>query len=198
MSPLIELIGGAKSYGWGNLAVSSSFESIASVTATSGQTTISFTSIPQTYKALQIRGMVRSTGDSIGNFATFITPNPGSGTENTFHSLRGNGSTATRVGYATGTYSNIPIDGNPGNQATSNLFGTFIVDVIDYADVSKNKVFKIETGLERPDLTAGSQIINLSSSLWLSTNAITSINLFDSGPGFVAGSTFSLYGIKGA
>ena len=174
----------------------SSFESIATVTATSGQSTISFTSIPQTYKSLQIRAIVRSAGDSIGNFSTFLNPNPGSGIGNTFHSLRGNGSTATAVGYATGTYTSVLITGNPGNQATANLFGGFIVDLIDYASTSKNKTFRIFTGLERPDLAAGSSVLALSSSLWVSTDAITSIDLVDSGGGYATGTTFALYGIK--
>ena len=67
MSPILGARGGlsASAYGLFSLQSTNSYESIQTVTVGSGgQSTISFTSIPSTYKHLQIRMLARATGAS--------------------------------------------------------------------------------------------------------------------------------------
>ena len=60
MSPITELIGGAKAYGWGSFAAVGDFESIATVTVNgTSQNSITFSSIPATYTHLQIRTIAK-------------------------------------------------------------------------------------------------------------------------------------------
>jgi hypothetical protein len=174
-------------YGVGTPVSTNSYESISTVLVGSGgQSTISFTSIPSTYKHLQIRGFaspttadvfMRFNGDANGN------------SNYARHFLYGDGATAA-AGAATssesmsfGFYS-----------TTSGIFGTGVADILDYASTSKNKVARILSGSD----ANGSGLIVLYSGLRNSTAAITSIELFPTGGGsFRQYSSFALYGIKG-
>jgi hypothetical protein len=69
-----------------------------------------------------------------------------------------------------------------------------LVDVIDYADTTKNKTIRAMYGL---DVNGGASEIDLNSVLWMSTTAINRIDIF-AGTNFTSGSSFALYGIKGA
>jgi hypothetical protein len=65
VSPILESIGSVKGFGWGAFAETSAFNSIASTLG--GNSSITFSSIPQTYKHLQLRmtlGVTGSTGQS--------------------------------------------------------------------------------------------------------------------------------------
>ncbi len=172
--------------------VTSSFESIASQTLSSSTSTISFTSIPSTYKTLQLRVLGRTDRGSNDDFVN-IRFNSDSGSNYTYHIMRGDGSS---VLVAPGT-SQASIDAPwiAASSASANIFGTFITDIHDYASTSKNKTTRTISGY---DLN-GSGSLRFSSGLWLNTAAITSITLIPGiGTNFVSGSVFSLYGIKGA
>ena len=69
MSPILSARGGmsAGAYGWGAASgAGTSFESIATATGTGSSGTITFSSIPSTFKHLQIRGISRNSANSIG------------------------------------------------------------------------------------------------------------------------------------
>jgi hypothetical protein len=73
------------------------------------------------------------------------------------------------------------------------VFGSGIVDVLDYANTSKYKTAKALGGF-----TEIGKKIGLRSGSWRSLNAIDTINLLPyAGTLFAVGSRFSLYGIKG-
>ena len=169
----------------------SSYESIASVVTTAGQTSISFTSIPGTYKHLQIRGIARNTIAGTTADTEYLRFNSDSGPNYAYHQLYGNGSTVTANNST--TTSLIPYSEIPRNGTTASVFGSFIVDILDYASTTKNKTVRSFYGY---DLN-GSGIITLASGLWMSTAAITSINVNAAADTMAAGATFSLYGIKG-
>jgi hypothetical protein len=106
--------------------------------------------------------------------------------------LQGSGSTAS----ATGDFSQG--SGFTGYIATdnysSNIMGTSIIDVHDYASTTKNKTVRTMTGFD----SNGAGQITLVSSLWMSTAAITSMSIVSSvGSNFTTNSTFALYGIRG-
>lgn len=163
--------------------VPTAYVSIASFTPTSGNS-VTFSSIPQTYKSLQIRANFLSTGNQANMQVNGVT----SGYRN--HWIGGNG---------TGTYVNndqggaMRISGND-SQPTSTFASVAIVDIIDYASTTKSKTIRTITGCDANGGSSGSDI-SLRSGLYVSTTAITSIVI--NCTGMVAGTTISLYGIQG-
>ena len=170
----------------GVAASTSSFESIATATLAVDSTSIQFTSIPQTYSSLQIRGIGRS-GTSANGPSLYFNNVP-SGTSYAYHNLYGDGTSVLAQGYASQAY-----DSSMGIlSATANIFNGFIIDIHDYASTTRNKTTRALTGV---DLN-GSGSIWLHSSVFTNTSAITQIDLYN-GYTWKAGTTFALYGIKG-
>lgn len=162
--------------------VTNSWESIESFTVGSGGTSsITFGSggtIPQTYKHLQIRAIWKGSS----GIEPTIAYNSDTTLANYYrHYLQGDGSSASAGGA-----SNRAIFGyNTGTNFTGN-----VMDILDYANVNKNKVSRTVWGND----TNGGGYIGLTSGLWLNTAAITSITIAAS---FSEYSSFALYGIKG-
>ncbi len=87
----------------GAAASTSSYESIASATGTGSSGVITFSSIPATYKHLQIRGIAKDTYAGTFELPTRVRFNSDTGNNYTQHNLQGNGASATAQGEATGT-----------------------------------------------------------------------------------------------
>jgi hypothetical protein len=174
----------------GHLTPPSSFESIATYTASGGETSFTFSSIPQTYSSLQVRCMLRRNTTGVANMG--FRPNNDTSTNYTRHTLGGTGAIAFAAGSASGTYSYTQnLVTVPGT--TSGAYNAQIWDIIDYASTTKYKTFKVFSGYDEN----GSGEIGLNSNVWLSTSAITSLVVYFAGDGVDANSTFALYGIKG-
>jgi hypothetical protein len=173
----------------GNTAyVPPSFESIATATP-SAQSSITFSSIPSTYKHLQIRFALIASA-AYQSYRIQLNGDTGD-TNYVSHGLRGNGTNVNAVGYATGAgYSSIVILERNGTVATSPNVG--IIDIQDYASTTKNKTLRTFVGADNNN-TDGS--IELDSGLFISLSAITSFNLRQSTGTFTG--VVSLYGIKG-
>jgi hypothetical protein len=157
-----------------------------------GAANISFTSIPSTYKHLQIRAIAR-TDYTGGNFdALKINFNSDTGNNYAWHQLGGNGSTAfAQAGSTTNTIYAAYIS---SNTAGSNIFGASVIDVLDYGSTSKYKTLRNLTGIDNN----GNGNLTFGSGLWQSTSAITSITIDQwDGSNFNQYSQFALYGIKG-
>jgi hypothetical protein len=166
--------------------ITNSYESIATVTVgAGGQSSISFSSIPSTYKHLQFR--ISSKAANNGN--TFFRFNGDSSTSYSWHSLYGSGSSAAGYG---GSTTNQAYTGEVYTNA--NIFTGEIVDILDYANTFKYKTMRTLTGV---DLN-GSGSIQLDSGLWQSTAAISSVVIYPPSSGsFTQYSSFALYGIRG-
>jgi hypothetical protein len=162
------------------------FESIATVTANGSSSALTFTSIPSTYKHLQIRGIANDAFRS--NLR--MTFNSDTGANYSFHMLYGNGSAATVAAGSSANY----IDYVGKAESTTSVYGASIIDIHDYASTTKNKTSRTFFGY---DFNGGGWSA-LSSGLWMSTSAITSITITDPNGNYTSGSVFSLYGIKGA
>lgn len=176
------------------LAAANSYESIATANGTGSSNTISFTSIPSTYKHLQVRILARNTV-SAGTGMTSIRVNPNSdvtATNYAMHDLSGDGTTAAASGAANTFYS---FRAAYLNGAAANLYGVAILDIMDYASTSKYKTMRTISGGN--DNGVSESVIILSSGLWMSTSAITSLDLRIAANSFTTGSTIALYGIKG-
>lgn len=179
--------------------VQGNFESIATVTVGSGgQSSITFNSIPSTYKHLQIRGIARDNRASTWIDTLFIQCNSDTTAGNYYsHYLAGNGSSASS-GAITGSGSPNAIGfgiGLTGAANVSTSFAPIIIDILDYSNTNKYKTFKTITGVE--DNTNGS--IRIYSGLWMSASALDSLTLQggNAGISFQQYSHFALYGIKG-
>lgn len=170
----------------------SSYESIATTTVGSGGTaTVSFTSIPSTYKHLEIRYIVRA---DVADFdsALLMRFNSDTSSNYSWHILRGSGSSIYVDGAANN--SNPLVGSQVGNSSTASVFGAGTISVLDYADTNKYKTSRALGGFD----ANGSGYIQLSSQGWRSTSAVSSIQLtFSTGSGFLQYSQFALYGIKG-
>ena len=174
-------------------SLATSFESIATLSGTGSSGTISFTSIPSTYKHLQIRAIARE--------------NSGAGPNDTFLGLSFNGdytsNYATRYLNGDGTSTSASGSGSyprifPGiaaqNNAPANVMGVFVLDLLDYASTNKYKTTRSLMGFDKN--TGGS--ITMTSGLWLSTSAINQIDIYSKdGQSFTTSTTIALYGIKG-
>jgi len=171
------------------------FESIATATGTGSSGEITFSSIPSTYKHLQIRGIARSSQASHITLMR-MRLNGDTGANYAQHTLYGDGSVA---GVDTNTSDTeiqwvAPI---PGTSATSNIVGAFIIDLHDYASTTKNKTVRAFSG-DDGNLANTDYRVFLKSGLWMSTSAINSVTLRLSGVNFTTQTSISLYGIKGA
>jgi len=180
----------------GVVAATSSYESIASFTATGGETTFNFTSIPGTYSHLQIRWIAKDTGTTAADDGIQFQLNGLAGTNYAYHRIRGNGSAATAAGLASQAFFQTPQGEPASSTGTTSMFGAGIFDLIDYASTTKNKTVRVFSG-SNVNNTSNLYGVSLTSALITTTNAITSILIYASGSGFVANSTFALYGIKG-
>ena len=168
-----------------------SYESIATVTVGSGgSSSISFTSIPGTFSHLQIRATARSTYNGTGDGYKILFNDIG-GTSYAYHILIGNGSTAST---ANNTSASFFLGGDlPAATETSGIFGSTVIDILDYANTNKYKTTRALSGDDRN----GSGSVRFISSLFMSTNAITRIDIssFNNG-NFAQYSSFALYGVN--
>jgi hypothetical protein len=168
-----------------------SYESISTVTVGGGGAAdVQFTSIPSTYKHLQVRGISRST-DSANFTQTKLTIN-GVTTNYTLHQLFGDGASATAFA-ATGQASTL-YESMTADTATASIYGVTILDILDYTSTNKHKTFRIMAGYD----ANGSGRLALSSGMTTTnTNAVTSVTLTPRFGNFKQYTQFALYGIKG-
>lgn len=174
-------------------AVTADYNLISTQVLTSSVASVTFSSLNSAaaaYKHLQIRWTARSTNASLTDDGNFRI-NGDSGSNYAIHSLYGNGVSAASVNLTSQTQGAI-YDLAAGNNASANIFGSGVLDLLDFQSTSKNKTLRILNGAK----TQSNQYIHLSSGLWMSTAAVTSITLAATG-NLVAGSRFSIYGLKG-
>jgi hypothetical protein len=186
-------------HGTGVAASTTSYESIATVSLGSTQSTISFTSIPSTYKHLQIRGIARTN-----RAVTFFTPmviqfNADTTAGNYYfqHILVGDTSAAAAYATASSTTAGGMAGDVSGGSGVADTFAANVIDILDYQNTNKFKTLRSLSGSEGQTSNLDNEI-KFGSSLWKSTSAITQIDLkVNSGDSFVQYSQFALYGIKG-
>lgn len=159
-----------------------------------GQTTITFSSIPQTYTHLQLRMLARCTQQTSGNATNmYMNFNSDSGTNYTYHNLWTNGGGSASAGGNTARTAAIHTFPTKSGE-TAGLFGVSVCDILDYTDTTKYKNVRHLDGYD----ANGSGEIWYYSNLWVNTAAITTITLTEDLGDFAQYSTFALYGIRGA
>lgn len=160
------------------------FDSLATVSVGSGgAASINFSSIPQTYTHLQLRGLFRASATNAG------TPR-----------LSLNGSTNIQYqhmaadGTNTGQTITTAADGNwfaLGGQRTAQ-FSAFVCDIFDYRNTSKTKTLRTVLGVEEN----GAGAIYYFANIWAFTNSINQITFTLQGANFTQHSTMALYGVS--
>jgi hypothetical protein len=170
------------------------FELIASTILASNEPSITFSNLgnySSTYKHLQIRftGRVDLAG-STSNVLT-IRANGISTTSYSHHQLQGTGS-VVEVGSGT-TVSSMRLGRITAANGTTSSFGAGVIDILDPYSALKNTTFRSLTG----HLVAGDNVITLFSGLFNNTASITQLDLLPvTSSNFIAGSRFSIYGVK--
>ena len=166
-----------------------------------GASSITFSSIPQTFTHLQIRGVHRSDYNS-ANYGTvdlyMNDTTAGSTIVNLYtHHLRGDGSAVSTYAYGASTKNTIARSTTPAAISTSGIFGAIIVDILDYTNTNKNLVCRSIGGADL-NATPGSSWNNgvgINSTLSSRTLGTSSLTFYTDG-NFVQYSRFDLYGIS--
>jgi hypothetical protein len=175
--------------GAGGGAAAGAYEQIETQILTGTTTSITFSSIPSTYKHLQIRAVVRG-GTAATNDRPILRLNGVTTSSYAEHRLVGAGSGVNSTGAA--SQDKIQHGLIPGNSGTTNSYAAMIIDILDSSVTTKNKTIRTLMGGHWNSFE-----IALVSGALFSTNAITSATLGTNNGSFATGSRFSLYGIKG-
>ena len=178
---------------------SPSFESIASANGTGASNTITFSSIPSTYKSLQIRIFGKDASTSAQVPATAAITFNGAGATYSVHYMYG-ASTGGLIANGTGNFAEMQIPyAFPTSRTIApsqvNIYGALIVDIIDYASTSKNKTIRTISGVDGNQAYLG-YVAQISSGAWYDTAAVSSISIKTNISVFTTGTTMALYGVK--
>lgn len=167
-----------------------SYESIVS-SSPAGSTNITFSSIPQTYKHLQIRFYMPDCSTAPGNI--WFYPNGDSTGNKTLHEMNGTGF-ATAAGFANG----LPWNRIGYQGATHSYPLVSICDLLDYTDTNKYKTSRVLWAANRNNGGAPYDTYIAETSGYIPiTNAFTSLTIGRDSGNFPTGTHIGLYGIKG-
>jgi hypothetical protein len=165
------------------------YDSIATTTLATSTASITFSSIPQTYRHLQIRGIMR-TDRALVRDQLRMQLNSDTGSNYVAHYLAGDGASVVAA-----ANTGLPFMNNnsvPGATATASTFGAVVIDILDYTSTNKNTTVRLFNGV---DMNNSNGYIELDSGLWLNTAAITSINIAAIA-NLVQYTQLALYGVK--
>jgi hypothetical protein len=182
----------ARAYGLGaGVALPGDFESIQTLTATGGvAASFDFTSIPQTYSHLQLRGIARDNTAGTTFDDIKITFNNDTGSNYRFKEMYGVGAGSPSF------YNSAAITYIAGylikGANTANVFAANIIDILDYTNTNKNKTLRRINVVD----VNGSGESKFGTGLWMNTSAISRITLTPNAGSFAQYSSFALYGVK--
>lgn len=179
--------------------LTSSYESIATVTLGSNSGSIILSSIPQTYKHLQVRLHNKFSYTTNGDFSNLVLrANYAEGGTQAYsrHVLMGTGATVASGGGASENPMYVQTFVPSSHSSYANIWGATILDILDYTNTNKYKTVRALGGYDTNN-QAGYGRICLASGLWQSTAALVSLQFNLDSDQFVAGTRISLYGIKG-
>ena len=161
--------------------MASTYEPIATTTLVSNASDITFSTIPSTYTDLVLVVNGHLTVDD----NVFLQFNGDTGSNYSFTILRGDGSSATST-----RSSNVAQMYLGGILTTAT--GNTISSIQNYSNSTTYKTVLTRTN----GVTSGATQARVG--LWRSTSAITSVKVGALSGNFVAGATFTIYGIKSA
>ena len=170
--------------------MASTYTLISSQVLGSAAASVTFSSIPQTYKDLVIRASLRTDRTAATVDAILITLNSDTGTNYSYTSIYGSGSAAGSGSSSVANNAYNPY--TDSNTATANTYGSHEFYIPNYAG-NKNKPFSSFNAMET---NATAAFIFGIANLYSSTSAISSISFApNGGTNFLSTSSFYLYGI---
>jgi hypothetical protein len=169
------------------------YDLLETTTLSSSASSVTFSGLGSysDYAHLQIRYIVRT--DRTNN-VDGVTLKINGDTANNYshHRLLGYGSVGS---FAAANVGFIYLGLCPDASSTANTFGAGVADILDAFETTKYKTVRTLGGTAHPT----DPYVSLTSGSWRDTSSLTSLTVDQTtGPNFVAGSRFSLYGIKGA
>jgi hypothetical protein len=177
-------------------AAPTSFESVATATGTGSSGTITFSSIPSTYKTLEIRYTAKSTTNANDYYQLRLQFN-GSTSGYAHHGISADGNNVTATGVTGLSYLQTSFGNIPGSGANlTNIPGSGIIKITDYASTAKNKTLTMLAGFDLNRVGGLPGYMHLYSGLWANTSAVDSLTITLPTGSFTTGSTFALYGVK--
>ena len=173
-------------------AVASDYDLLETEILTGDTASVTFSSLNSTYGAdyqhLQIRAVVQSNRGA-GDDLVRLQINNATGSVYSHHGLRGNGSTV--AAYSTGSSTTSMFLGEqPDGTTGADRFGPFVCDILDPFDTNKYTTIRTLSGNE-------ANSVGFRSGLYQATTAVDELD-FTCLASFVAGSRFSLYGLRSA
>jgi hypothetical protein len=162
--------------------MAATYTPIASTTLGTAVSSVTFSSIPQTYTDLVL--IISTKNTSTGNYI-LTRYNSDSGTNYSQTRLVGTGSTVGSNRDANDNSFAVMYQTNTTDP------GICVMNIFNYSNTTTNK-----TAISRDSFAADTTFLRCG--LWRNTSAITSISLTINGGNFNTGSTFNLYGILGA
>ena len=172
-----------------------SYDSIATAAGTGSSATITFSSIPSTYKHLEIRAIHKNNNTGNGSVYVDVKINGSSATTYADHELTGNGATVTAAGTASRTELQRLMTTLGSAPAVANMNATTILTIQDYASTAINKTVRSYSGYDSNG--GGYTSFRFASGLYYATTAVTSISFFTGTGSWTTNTQFALYGIKG-
>lgn len=163
------------------------YKAIATTTLGSATATVTFSSIPQTYTDLILVTNIQATTGSIFPYITF---NSDTGANYSYTWISGRSTDAAVVGRNT-NLNFIYLPAYAGAD-TANLNFNSITHIQSYSNSTTYK-----TAISRCN-NASTSNVDASVGLWRNTSAITTLVVGADTSTFASGSTFTIYGIKGA
>jgi hypothetical protein len=169
----------------------SGFDALASATLSASASSLSIVGIPTTYRHLQVRIVARATDAATANYLFMRVNNDTTSSNYARHILIGDGASANSYSSTGSTITNL--GEIPAANATAGIFGSFVLDILDYKDTVKFKTIRSIGGDDRN----GNGEVELNSILYMSTNAITSLQFTTYTAASLAQYTqVAVYGVK--
>jgi len=171
--------------------MANTYVNIASTTLSSSQATVTFSSISSSYTDLVLRISARTDrASAYDDVLLRINGNSAVSYSNTY--LRGSGSTANSARNNISTSLAI-VSSADGNNATASTYGSLEIYIPSYTVAQNHPIsaFGVQEGNQ------AAMFLATTAGLARVASAITQIDISPfTGPNFISGSTFYLYGIK--
>ena len=170
----------------------STYTLISSQVLGSSAASVTFSSIPQTYKDLVLRVSARS--DYSGAASTplkVIVNSVSTGTQYSDTRIVGNGSSASSSNDTNSPYWYLQFGVTAAGSVTSNVFASGELYIPNYTS-SANKPMSLTFALED---NSSSSVLGAYAMLDRTTSAVSQLDISPSSGNFITGSSFYLYGI---
>jgi hypothetical protein len=166
--------------------MTATYIALATITLTSNDSEVLFSSIPSTYRDL-VLVVTGATNEAATDSSVAMRINGDTGSNYSWIYAWGTGSAAASGASAD---SRIFVGRLPGFSSASSP-GTIIIQTMDYSQTNKHKAV-----LTRSNNNVG--VVAMHAGRWGNTAAVTSLGIsrYDFASGLVTGSTLSLYGIN--